>query len=162
LHKKGTRRRLGRACFFAWGVCTRERAGGDKISLSQHRIHARVCACAQRDRRCPRARPLVHRGGAPGTRTRAFPMSQVGSRSIWFARARARKRSHAQEAFVLPTLVAHSRIFPSLGGLFRLSKIDCFWWEKRWYGVVFEGFVCFEEEAAFWVTIAKCVPAWHG
>jgi len=74
------------------------------------RAHAQVCACVY----------AVHALHCITTRARWFPMSQVGSRSIWFARVHTQKPSkkekkEKEEGNSLPYssnqgTVAHSRI----------------------------------------------------
>lgn len=94
------------------------------------RAHAQVCACV-----CVYA---VHALHCITTRARWFPMSQVGSRSIWFARVHTQKPSkkekkEKEEGNSLPYssnqgTVAHSRI--------KIPSVEKMSWLLRFVGML--------------------------
>ena len=99
--------------FFAWG-CYKERDGR---FLSQHHTHA--CMCAMRQTVCACAQVKCTQ------RTRTFPMSQVGSRSIWCACALVQAHTLMKPSFFQLACVAHSPVY-FFCLVFRLSQIDFF------------------------------------
>merc|ERR1711944_257389 len=97
-----------------WGCYER-----DGQFLSQHHTHA--CMCAMRQTVCACAQVKCTQ------RTRTFPMSQVGSRSIWCACALVQAHTLMKPSFFQLACVAHSPacIFSVLFSVCR--KLTSFW-----------------------------------